>query len=46
MMISPARYGIDILDSPLWCLKQQYKDGKTREYNGNNVYPWSFGELC
>ena len=42
MMISPARYGIDILE----CLKQQYKDGKTREYNGNNVYPWNFGELC
>ena len=43
---SPGRYGIDILDGTQWSLKLEYDDGKTREYHGDNVYPWNFGELC
>ena len=42
----PGRYGIDILDGTQWSLKLKYEDGKVREYNGDNVYPWNFGELC
>lgn len=43
---SPERYGIYILDGTQWSLKLIYDDGKTREYEGDNVYPWNFGELC
>ena len=43
---SPERYGMYILDGTQWSLILQYEDGKTREYEGDNVYPWNFGELC
>lgn len=43
---SPERYGMYILDGTQWSLKLTYDDGKTREYHGDNVYPWNFGELC
>ena len=43
---SPERYGIDILDGTQWSLKLEFDDGKTREYAGDNVYPWNFGVLC
>ena len=43
---SPERYGICILDGTQWNMKLTYEDGKTREYNGDNVYPWNYGELC
>ena len=35
-----------ILGGTLWSLKQQYKDRKTREYEGDNMYPRNYGELC
>lgn len=43
---SPERYGMFILDGTQWSLKLKYEDGKVREYAGDNVYPWNFGELC
>ena len=43
---SPQRYGMVILDGTQWSLKLEYDDGKTREYHGDNAYPWNFGELC
>ena len=43
---SPGRYGIQILDGTQWSLKLTYDDRKTREYAGDNVYPWNFEELC
>ena len=43
---SPERYGMYILDGTQWSLKLKYEDGKVREYAGDNVYPWNFGELC
>ena len=43
---SPERYGVSILDGTQWSLKLTYDDRKTREYAGDNVYPWNFGELC
>lgn len=42
----PERYGMEILDGTQWSLKLEYDDGKTREYAGDNVYPWNLGELC
>lgn len=43
---NPGRYGIQILDGTQWSLKLTYDDRKTREYAGDNVYPWNYGELC
>ncbi len=43
---SPEQDGTRILDGTQWSLRLQYADGKTREYEGDNVYPWNFGELC
>ena len=43
---SPERYGVSILDGTQWSLKLIYDDGKVREYEGDNVYPWNFRELC
>ena len=43
---SPEWYGMYILDGTQWSLKLTYDDGKTREYAGDNVYPWNYGELC
>ena len=43
---NPERYGVSILDGTQWSLRLQYDDGKTREYAGDNVYPWNFEELC
>ena len=43
---NPGRYGIQIFDGTQWSLKLTYDDRKTREYAGDNVYPWNYGELC
>lgn len=43
---SPERYGIHVLDGTQWGLKLEYENRKSREYDGDNVYPWNFEELC
>lgn len=44
---SPKPYGMYILDGTQWCLKLEYGDGvRPVKYEGDNVFPWSFEELC
>ena len=43
---SPERYGACILDGTQWSLTLEYDDWKVREYNGDNVFPWNFEDLC
>ena len=43
---TPERYGMTILDGAEWNLKLEYENRKPREYDGCNVFPWNFGELC
>ena len=44
---SPKPYGMYILDGTQWDLKLEYSDGiRPVKYEGDNVFPWNFEELC
>lgn len=44
---SPKPYGMYILDGTQWYLKVEYSNGiRPVKYEGDNVFPWNFEELC
>lgn len=44
---SPKPYGMYILDGTQWDLRLEYSNGiRPVKYEGDNVFPWNFEELC